>query len=147
MHYDGPPSDMPACEYGVDMYWLPLGAGGHSVRFNGRIYEAIVAGLAGRARNDLYHSALEVRVPDGRYVIEMAPMSDRDGVARGVVAEGAVGSSLAGRFRLFRYEVRCWRDGTIPDVGEAVNSPQRLTNDPGIAKWILELVPEVPRHV
>ena len=23
----------------VDLYWLPLGAGGHSVRFNGIVYE------------------------------------------------------------------------------------------------------------
>jgi hypothetical protein len=26
---------------GVDLYWLPLGAGGHFVRLNGRIYEAL----------------------------------------------------------------------------------------------------------
>ncbi|HEX6229829.1 MAG TPA: hypothetical protein VFZ41_10265 [Solirubrobacterales bacterium] len=25
----------------VDLYWLPLGAGGHFVRLNGRIYEAL----------------------------------------------------------------------------------------------------------
>ena len=25
---------------GVDLFWLPLGAGGHCVRFNGRVYEA-----------------------------------------------------------------------------------------------------------
>ena len=25
----------------VDLYWIPLGAGGHSVRFNGRVFEAI----------------------------------------------------------------------------------------------------------
>ena len=31
---------------GVHLYWLPLGAGGHSVRLNGRVYEA----LAARAR-------------------------------------------------------------------------------------------------
>ena len=24
---------------GVDLYWLPLGAGGHCVRFNGRVFE------------------------------------------------------------------------------------------------------------
>jgi hypothetical protein len=29
--------------YGVDLYWLPLGAGGHSVRFNRRVYESILA--------------------------------------------------------------------------------------------------------
>ena len=30
----------------VDLYWLPLGAGGHSVRLNGRVFERIVAQLA-----------------------------------------------------------------------------------------------------
>jgi hypothetical protein len=32
----------------ADLYWIPLGAGGHSVRFNGRVYEAIAAFLAER---------------------------------------------------------------------------------------------------
>ena len=32
----------------VDLYWLPLGAGGHCVRANGRVYEAVAARLAGR---------------------------------------------------------------------------------------------------
>jgi hypothetical protein len=27
----------------VDLYWIPLGAGGRSVRFNGRVYEALIA--------------------------------------------------------------------------------------------------------
>jgi hypothetical protein len=28
---------------GVLLYWLPLGAGGHFVRWNGRLYEALAA--------------------------------------------------------------------------------------------------------
>ena len=118
-------------EAGVDLYWLPLGAGGHSVRLNGRVFEAVVARIERRTACDLYHSALVVRAPSGRFVIEQAPIRDNDGAKRGVVAEGAVGSRLAGRFRIFRYEVRRWRDGVIPDVAEAVGSPQRLTDDPG----------------
>ena len=47
----------------------------------------------------------------------------RNGAERGVVAEGPVGSRWAGRLRIFRYEVRCWRGGIIPDVDEAVESP------------------------
>ena len=39
----------------------------------------------------LYHSALQVHVPEGRYVIEQAPAWN-DGAERGVVAEGAVGA-------------------------------------------------------
>jgi hypothetical protein len=46
----------------VDIYWLPLGAGGHSVRYNGRVFEWFAAWLQHRSRNDLYHAALEVRV-------------------------------------------------------------------------------------
>ena len=109
-------------------YWLPLGAGGHSVRWNGRVFEAVAAAFGGRPRRDLYHSALEVRVPEGRFVIEQAPVRDSNGFERGVVAEGAVGSRWVGRLRIFRYEVRRWRGGVIPDVDEAVESPQRLTD-------------------
>jgi len=133
--------------YGVDLYWLPLGAGGHFVRLNGRVYEAFAAAIQRRPRRDLYHSALEVRVPDGRYVIEQAPVPDRHGERRGVVAGGAVGSRWAGRVRLFRYEIRCWRDGEIPDLAEAVGGPLRLTGDPAIAERLLELAPSVPTPV
>jgi hypothetical protein len=132
---------------GIDLYWLPLGAGGRFVRLNGRAFEAVVARAGRRAPCDLYHSALELRVPEGRFVIEQAPSRGGNESERGVVAEGAVGSRLAGRLRLFRYEVRCWRDGAIPDVGEAVESPQRLTDDPTLARRALDLVPAVPALV
>lgn len=58
-----------------------------------------------------------------RFVIEQAPIRPSSAAGRGVVGEGAVGSRVAGRFRLFRYEVRRWRDGVIPDIAEAVESP------------------------
>jgi hypothetical protein len=131
---------------GIDLYWLPLGAGGHCVRLSGRVFEAVEAQHERRARRDLYHSALEVRVPEGRFVIEMTPIRARDGAERGVVAEGSVGMQAAGRLRLFRYEVRRWRDGVIPDVAEAVESPRRLGDDPDGAR-LLELVPRVPTPV
>jgi hypothetical protein len=128
----------------VDLYWLPLGAGGHSVRLNGRIFEWFAARLEHRDRCDLYHSALEVHLPEGRFVIEMAPIGSSAGRDRGVVAEGAVGTRAVGRFRLFRYEIRRWRDGTIPDVAEAIESPRRLSTDVRCASRLLDLVPEVP---
>ena len=131
----------------IDLYWLPLGAGGHSVRLNGRIFEAIAARRERRPACDLYHSALVVYVPEGRFVIEQAPIRDDNGANRGVVAMGAVGCGWAGRFRLFRYEVRRWRDGVIPDAAEAVDSPQRLTDDARTARRLLELVPLVPTVV
>jgi hypothetical protein len=131
----------------VDLYWLPLGAGGRFVRLNGRIFEAVVARLEKRQTKDLYHSALVIRVPDGEFVIEQAPVRDGAGALRGVVAEGAVGSRWAGPLRMFRYETRCWRNGVIPDVDEAVDSPQRLTEDTFLAQRVLELVPDVPTPV
>ena len=134
-------------EPGIDLYWLPLGAGGRSVRLNGRVFEACAARIGRRAPLDLYHSALEVRTADAVFVIEMAPIPDRGGESRGVVAEGPVGSRLLARSRLFRYEVRRWRGGSIPDVAEAVESPRRLTDDPAVCRRVLELVPRVPRAV
>ena len=131
----------------VDLYWLPLGAGGYYVRLNGRIFEAIVARFEKRPPNDLYHSALIVNVPDGEFVIEQAPVRDGDGTLRGVVAEGAVGSRWVRSLRMFRYENRCWRNGVIPDLDEAVDSPQRLTDDPSLAGRLLDLVPAVPTLV
>jgi len=133
----------PTC---VDLYWLPLGAGGHSVRLNGKVFEAVAARLEKRTMQDLYHSALEVTVPQGSFVIEQAPARP-DGPLRGVVAEGPVGRHWAGSLRLFRYEIRRWRNGVIPDVDEAVDSPQLLSDDPAVARRVLELVAEVPTPV
>lgn len=129
---------------GVDLYWLPLGAGGWFVRLNGRLYEAVVAALARRPRLDLYHSALIVTSAGARHVIESAPLRRSDGPDRGVVAEGAVGSPALRRLRPFRYELRCWRDGVLPDAGEAVESPRRLSSDPAVAARLLAAVPSVP---
>ena len=131
----------------MNLYWLPLGAGGHCVRLNGLIFESISARMQHRARFDLYHSALEVALGPTRYVIEMAPVWNERTEDRGVVSEGAVGTRFAGRFRLFQYEIRRWRDGRIPDVDEAVDSPRCLTTVPERAAGILELVPHVPTPV
>ena len=58
----------------------------------------------------------------------MTPVPDARGAERGVVVEGSVGARWAGRLRIFRYEVRRWRDGHIPDVEEAVGGARRLTD-------------------
>jgi hypothetical protein len=70
----------------VDLYWLPLGACGHFVRLNRRMYEAVAARLQRRPACDLYHSALQVEVPGAKYVIEQAPVHDWSGKQRGVSA-------------------------------------------------------------
>jgi hypothetical protein len=131
----------------VELYWIPLGAGGHSVRFNGRVFEAIAATSQHRPRCDLYHAALVVELDGDRYTIELAPSPNADEASRGVVATGAVGSRQAGRLRLFRYEVRCWRGGSIPDLGEAVGGPHRLSSDPRVARRLLDLAATVPTPV
>lgn len=130
----------------VELSWIPLGAGGAAcVRINGRVYEAVTARRQRRRPLDLYHSALEVHVPEGRFTIENAwPSPDSDAAARGVVVEGPVGSRRIARLRLFRYEVRCWKDGIIPDVGEAVDSPRLVSDDPRVARRLLDLVSSVP---
>jgi hypothetical protein len=103
----------------VELHWLPLGAGGWFVKLNGRIWEAIHALWQQRRPRDLYHTALVVRVPEGRL----------------------------GRWQVFRYEVGCWPDGVIADAGEAVASPQLLTGDPAVARRLLGLVRCLPSPV
>ena len=137
-----------SCTAAVDLYWIPLGAGGHSsVRFNGRVFEAIEAARQHRQRCDIYHAALVVELDGDRYAIEVAPSWDADQASRGVVATGAVGSRYLGWWRLFRYEVRCWRGGSIPDLGEAVGGPHPLTSDPRVARRLLDLLTTVPTPV
>ena len=68
---------------------------------SGRIHEAISALIQRRPRRDLYHAALEVNVPKGRFVIEMAPGPDISATRRGALVQGPVGMRWLGRFRLF----------------------------------------------
>jgi (2S)-methylsuccinyl-CoA dehydrogenase len=44
---------------GVDLYWIPLGAGGRVVRLSGKLFEELSALVHHRAPRDLYHAALE----------------------------------------------------------------------------------------
>ena len=84
---------------------------------------------------------------EGRFVIEMGRFPAGKTAERGVVAQGPVGARVAGRLRIFRYGVRRWRDGVIPDLAEAVDSPRLLSDDPEAARRLLELVPAVPTPV
>lgn len=134
-------------DLGVYLLWIPLGAGGVGfVRFNGRVYEAFDAWRHARPRCELYHTALEVVLPEGRFTVENAwPSPDGDGDSRGVVGEGPVFSWSLSRFRAFRYEVRCWLDGCIPDASSAVVTP--VASDADHARRILDLVPLLPPMV
>jgi hypothetical protein len=131
----------------VDLYWIPLGAGASVVRFSGKVYEAVAAAVGRRPRCDLFHSALEVCVPEGRFVIEQAPIPDGQGAERGVVAEGPVGVKALGHFRIFRYEIRRWRGGRIPDMRDARGSPVTVSRNLHQARCILELLPSIPTPV
>lgn len=130
----------------VELLWIPLGAGQHVVRISGRVFEALAALIQHRPACDLYHAALIVAVPDGRYVIEMTPVPDQHGEKRGVVAGGAVGSRWLGKLRIFRYEIRRWHNGVIPDAHHAA-ATTTLQLDVADAQRILDLVPSVPTPV
>lgn len=129
----------------VELYWLPLGADDatHCVRLNGRIFEAIAAHRQGRSAVELYHSALQVYLGGDRFAIEMAPAWG-PAAQGGSVCEGPVGLRWLGGSRLFRYQVRCRRGGTIPDIAHAAGGPQYVTTSEARARRLLELVPRFP---
>jgi hypothetical protein len=132
----------------VELFWLPLGAGGPAaVRAGGWTYEHWAARREGRDPVRLFHSALRVRLGGTAYVIEVAPEWSQPGENRGVVAGGAVGSRPLGLSRWFRYEVRAWPDGVLPDEQHAVGGPRLLATDPARARRLLDAVPEVPTPV
>ena len=113
------------------------------VSWNGRFYEAIAAKSAHRPRRDLYHAALTVGLDGITTSIEMGPVWNVPDADRGVVGTGPVGSPLLGRARMFRYEIRCWPGGRIPDLDHAVDSFQ-VSADRARATRVLELTREVP---
>lgn len=90
----------------VLLHWLPLGAGGHVVAFNGRVHESICDRRQHRRRAPLFHAALSLGHGKTSYAIEMGPVWGNASAERGVVVEGPVGLPALGRSRLFRYEVR-----------------------------------------
>ncbi len=141
-----PPDDGAADRSYVDLTWLPLGAGPGSalVRASGRVFEAVGAARQHRPRAPLFHSALEVQVDGVRWVVEMTPDWSRARPGREVVVRGPVGLGVLGRSRWFRYEVHRWRDGTIDDAAEAVDSPRRLSCDRARAQRLLAVLPDFP---
>jgi hypothetical protein len=132
----------------VDIYWLPLGAGGKGgvVRWSGRAYEALAARRSRRPQADLFHSALEVCADGARYVIEMTPVWGLPDCDRGVAVEGPVGARPLGHSRFFRYEVHSWRGGVIPDAAQAEGGARRLSTSSSMAREVLELVSHFPGY-
>ncbi len=128
----------------IAIYWLPLGAGGRSVRWNGRVFEAAAARREHRPPADLYHSALLVRLEHVRFTVEMTPAWGGPATYRGVVLEGPVGARILGHSAFFRYEIRRWLNGTIPDAAEAVGPRLVVSEDRDLARTLLTIVPLVP---
>ncbi len=131
----------------VILHWLPLGAGGTVVRLSGRLWEVMAAHRDRRRPAPLFHSALELDGPAGAAVIEIAPVVNSLPAEHGVVSEGPVGAAWAGRFRVFRYELRCWGQGRIPDLEFETGDPVILSDDPAVASHIVDLTSQVPMLV
>ena len=131
----------------VRLWWLPVGAGGHVVIHTSRWWELWRSVRERRRPQPLFHAALEVAAHGSSYAIEMTPSWGQRSGERGVVAEGPVGLRVLGRLKLFRYEVRCWRGGIIPDLGYAPEPPVVLGMDSADAAALLARVPQVPRLV
>lgn len=149
MAFDGQVADISvagASEASLELYWIPLGAGNRTVQFSGRTFESLAARRDRRSPCDLYHSALVATLDADRYYIEMTPVpgSSRAAPDRGVVGGGAVGTRWAASLRIFRYEIRCWRNGNIPDLDHAVDGPVALTRDESMVAAVLDAVPSVP---
>ncbi|MDF9878275.1 hypothetical protein [Cellulosimicrobium cellulans] len=128
----------------VELLWLPVGAGGHVVRRTSAWWERACALLERRRPGPLFHAALEVHRNGVPYTVEMTPAWGHAPAARGVVATGPVGARLLGRSRLFRYEVRCWPHGLIPDRSHAVGPAVVVTRDTAATARLLHAAPAVP---
>ncbi|GAA4881709.1 hypothetical protein [Actinomycetospora straminea] len=129
----------------VRLLWIPVGAGGHVVRHTSRWWERLAAARAHRAARPLVHGVLEVVVDGSPWVLEMAPAwGGTRAVDRGVVRTGPVGLAVLGRSRWFRYEVRRWRDGVLPDREWALGDPVVVSRDDTTARAVLRHVDEVP---
>lgn len=128
----------------VEILWIPLGAGGHVVRRTGWLYERLAAWRERRPAAPLFHAGLLACDGQDTYAIEMAPVWNLRVPDRGAVLEGPVGLRGLGRWRLFRYEVRRWRGGWIPDAADAVERTVVSTSS-CLVTALLDLVPQVPR--
>ena len=113
----------------IDLFWIPLGAGGHLVRFNGRIFEAVAAVREHRRRCDLYHAALIVALDGVRYAIELAPAWGRDEFRAGKMwNSNSVIAWLVARAGIATDPLGPPPDGRAPGWDAGVVVAQRLTD-------------------
>lgn len=137
---DAPPPSAPS----VDLWWLPVGAGGRVVVRTSRWWEILRARREHRPPSPLFHAALDLHVGGRRLVVEMTPTWGQPAAARGVVVTGPVGARALGRLPFFRYVVRAWTDGILPDHAFAVAPPTAIPLTRASAEALLRALPEVP---
>lgn len=111
-----------------------------------RWWELMSARRDRRAPQQLVHAALELFTRGERYVIEMTPEWGQPPAASGVAATGPVGVKALGRFRMFRYVVRAWPNGVLPDREYAVAAPTSIRLRRTQAQGLLDNLPHVPLH-
>ncbi len=142
-------SSKPVAPDGVDLYWVPLGAGNGvgaaAVRAGGRTYRTFAA-LRGKDAGPVFHAALVIWLAGQPHSLEMAPAWGPGAGGASVVATGPVGLRALGRWPAFRYEVRCPPGLTIPDLAYAVESPVRDANGSAMARRVLDEVVKAPRR-
>lgn len=128
----------------LDLYWLPVGAGTHFQRASLAVYESFAAALARRPRSILCHAALKGNVGERPFTIELTPVPAVQDVRPAMA--GAVGSSLAARLRIFRYQLVCRESDALPDEQWRIGHPQRLSSDATAIQHLLALARTVPAH-
>ncbi len=128
----------------VRLYWIPVGAGRNVVRRSSRVFETLDARRHHRGQRTLYHAALEVQLDADRWTVEMAPAWGGAPRDHGVTATGPVGFRRLGGSRIFRYEVRVWRDGSVPDLGFAVGDTVRVATDHARTRRLISAGSRVP---
>lgn len=126
----------------VDLYWIPVGAGTTLQRLTLRIYEGVAARLGRRARLELVHGGLVGRHNGRAFTLELMPAQRGPNLRHEVV--GPVGVQLAGRLRMFRYQVCLQPNEALPDQGWAVQPPVRLTSDAMVVSRIQSWSHAVP---
>lgn len=129
----------------IDLYWLPVGAGTHFQRASLLLYESILAAVQRRPRAVLCHSALKIEADGRPYTLELMPVPAHEEFAP--LLTGPVGSSIAGRLRLFRYQLCLKESARLPDESWSIDSPLRLTTDPRTVGALFAVAPSTPAHV
>lgn len=124
---------------------MPVGAGTPRLqRASLRLWEAFEAARARRTRTVLYHSALKLHTEGRTRTLELMPAFIDS--ASPPLLTGPVGAGLAGRLRVFRYQLVCTDVEALPDEQWAVESPQVLAHDESVARAIIALAPAVPPY-